>query len=455
MGHKKRHHKRRRSSSSTSTETYIKRLHKPPDAPVVLPPLPVDPPAAPVDPTAAADWASASAAQYPPATGLPSKTPPALWDAGDPPAAPPARVIPGVIPPATRPAAALISEISRTVQPVRDLPCSHAGSIIRSPMREKTWDVEGRFAVSLEAEKLIEYMPGVPLHFDQDAFFVDLAETRGFLAMAPKWCTPTLWTGLLHEAFPEFVAAEVPLESMIVLLVMRARLAATQANRVMLDFVEFWAGSGISTMECIRRMMHCCRLDRKYSNSQNCSTSNGLRLWLDVLCCIRQGGSVWFGTQCSSFLNLTRFHSKRRHDNGYVGDEGRTFVKEGNRQMAVTSLLVLLAHLLGVHFVLEQPLQSVLPLIEPLRSALDFTRATRATTWLGAFGGTSPKPLQIWYSCGKFKSLARPRPLSDFPTKLVIQLGDKRFRGHRRMLKESEVYPQEFAAAVASILAQT
>jgi len=201
--------------------------------------------------------------------------------------------------------------------------------------------------------------------------------------------------------------------------------------------------------------MHCCRLDRKYSNSQNCSTSNGLRSWLGVLRCVRQGGSVWFGTQRSSFLNLTRFHSKRRRDNGYVGDEGHAFVKEGNRQMAVTSLLVLLAHLLGVHFVLEQPLQSVLPLIEPLRSALDFTGATRATTWLGALGGTSPKPLQIWHSRGKFKSLARPRPLSDFPAKLVIQLKGKRFRGHRSRLKESEVYPQEFAAAVASVLAQT
>ena len=77
-------------------------------------------------------------------------------------------------------------------------------------------------------------------------------------------CTVTLWTDLLHDAFPEFVQAKVPLEDMIVFLLTRARLAATQATPVLFDFVDFWAGSGILTKECIRRMTYSCRLGRMY-----------------------------------------------------------------------------------------------------------------------------------------------------------------------------------------------
>ena len=186
---------------------------------------------------------------------------------------------------------------------------------------------------------------------------------------------------------------------------------------------------------------------------KNCSTGTGLRLWLDVLCCVRQGGSVWFGTQRGSFLRMCLHTSKRSHENDYIGDESRPFVKEGNRQMAVTALLAFLAHLLGLHFVLEQPLQSVLPLMEPLKSVLAFTGATRTGTWLGQFGGSSPKPLQLWHS-NKFGTLKRCRPKCKLEggkrwEKLVTKLKGKRFRGiallsrKARCIRRSSLLPSQ------------
>ena len=142
--------------------------------------------------------------------------------------------------------------------------------------------------------------------------------------------------------------------------------------------------------------------------------------------------------------------SKRRAQNDYYGDESRKFVRVGNDQMKVLTLVYGLSILMQLDVVLEQPTQSVLPRMHPLNDVLRFAGAIRTSTWLGEFGGTSPKPIQLWHTNGKFKGLRRVRRCREnCGESLVERLPKGRFRGRPKALKSSQVYPPAFCAAVA------
>ncbi len=116
------------------------------------------------------------------------------------------------------------------------------------------------------------------------------------------------------------------------------------------------------------------------------------------------------GTPCSSFVTLCLAQSNRRAENGYRGDESRKFVREGNAQMMVASLLFMVSWWLGGLPVLEQPASSVLPLLQPLALVLKFVDAKRTNTWLGQFGAEASKPLQLWHCHPAYSQLRRRRP---------------------------------------------
>ena len=206
---------------------------------------------------------------------------------------------------------------------------------------------------------------------------------------------------------------------------------------------------GNLTLEHLRHGLTCRRFDKAYHSTHDCLTPHGLRLWLYELCRSALGCLVWNGTQCSSFVALCRHQSQRRESKSYLGDEAREFVRQGNAQMRVLSLIVLLSCVLGNKVVVEQPMSSCLPLIEPLRSLLQFSRCTRTTTWLGCFGGETPKPLQLWHSCPAYAALRRKRPPGCFG-QLTVRTGRK-YSGKPKALKASQAYPTAFGREVARI----
>ena len=80
-----------------------------------------------------------------------------------------------------------------------------------------------------------------------------------------------------------------------------------------------------------------------------------------------------------------------------------------------------------------------------------FSGGFKVTTWLGAFGAESPKPVQLWCSSKRYQALARPRPRAKATVKLVDELAAGRFRGRKGALKCSQTYPSTFGAAVAAL----
>lgn len=93
------------------------------------------------------------------------------------------------------------------------------------------------------------------------------------------------------------------------------------------------------------------RWDRIYSESQDVSKPEGLAVWLQELCVTKEGALVWFGTQCSSFLLLCKSVSQRDAGNGWLGDEQKPFVRQGNKVKVDDYTM----GLLGVCYLAEGP----------------------------------------------------------------------------------------------------
>ncbi|CAL1163127.1 unnamed protein product [Cladocopium goreaui] len=176
-------------------------------------------------------------------------------------------------------------------------------------------------------------------------------------------------------------------------------------------------------------------------------SSRGLRLLIDSLSCLKYAGLVWIATKCSSFVVLCRCQSQRTSANQFLGDVTRAFVRNGNGLMEVSALLYLLAFLLGLWPVIEQPTSSVLPDCLAMKVVLQFTRSVKCQTYMGSYGGPSQKPLQLWSPFNRISVLERRRPVDMMSEPLVRRHGDQ-FTGHKGRLTESQEYTRAFGRAV-------
>ena len=134
--------------------------------------------------------------------------------------------------------------------------------------------------------------------------------------------------------------------------------------------------------------------------------------------------------------------------------------------MVVTALTMLISYLCGCNPVLEQPMGSVMPLEEPLKSVLACIGASKFSVYHGAYSGESWKPLQLW-STADLQPLWRPRPpprSSDLVTTAPklnkdgsVQLDDRgrpimSWTGNKPKMQASQTYCRAFGSAVAKLL---
>ena len=274
----------------------------------------------------------------------------------------------------------------------------------------------------------------------------------------------TLWPRLLRGAYPPHgpqcqgvLAAPQgtsDLGDMLFALAMRTyrNRGLPEFQRVRVEAIEYFAGRAAVTEAHLARGILASRFDIAYHSGHDCLTDAGLSLWLDELAFTPIGSLLWFGTQCSSWVMMCRKQSMRSEKNGYWGDTSRPFVSKGNMQMVVTSLVMFVGCLLSNTPMLEQPLNSVMVKARPLSTVLSVVGAHRTVTYLGAFGGETMKPLQIWHVAKSYGELRRPRPSKFTPqAQLVKRHGDRSFSGVKGPLKASQAYPPAFAVSVAAI----
>jgi len=137
------------------------------------------------------------------------------------------------------------------------------------------------------------------------------------------------WQKMLIDAYPEL--ANNTLERLLVKLVVRCWKLRSNINHSNLhDFIEFCAGQGNLTTECLKALMHGVAVDIQYHPDHNMLTCIGLRVWIDCISEAKPGALVWHATRCSSFVNMSRRHHMRSAKNGFWGNCQYAFVREGN-----------------------------------------------------------------------------------------------------------------------------
>ena len=255
------------------------------------------------------------------------------------------------------------------------------------------------------------------------------------------------WPKILDAAFPHM--ASMRLEDKILTICERA--IANQESKAVgqLHFVEFACGHGNLSKALLRRGLLGAAFDIIYSESHDCLTPAGFRLWLLALSSMIQSGLCWFGTQCSSWVILCLALSNRRPENMYWGDEQMEFVRQGNALMAVTSLLYFIGRILGHYCILEQPKTSTMPLVSLMASVLSYFHCFKCETYLGSYGSASQKPIQLLGNDQKLNDLAREMPMN-CESELCTRDEAGGYTGKKQELKESEMYPVLFGEAVAN-----
>jgi hypothetical protein len=254
------------------------------------------------------------------------------------------------------------------------------------------------------------------------------------------------WSRLLMLAFPPM--ARHPLRMQLALLALTC-YRNRSGGRSKYDFIEFFAGAGGITKAHHAKGMSGVQFDCTISPLHDCSTPQGVRLWFSAILLSNEDALFWHGTECKSFVRMCMHQSGRRKENDFEGNISRPFVASGNTLMQVTSLQIFFSRLVKAEAILEQPSGSCLPKLQPLASVLAFLETIKTTTWLGSFGADHPKPLQLWHTNNIFKQLKRPKPQS-CTTRLCTRINGK-FRGRGNEMKQSQIYPDSFCEAVASL----
>ena len=96
------------------------------------------------------------------------------------------------------------------------------------------------------------------------------------------------------------------------------------------DFIEFCAGQGNLTAECLKLRMYGLALDIMYNEDHDMMTRVGLRVMIGSISETKPGALTWWGTRCSSFVSMCRHHHERCTANGFWGNDEYKFVRDGN-----------------------------------------------------------------------------------------------------------------------------
>ena len=139
------------------------------------------------------------------------------------------------------------------------------------------------------------------------------------------------------------------------------------------------------------------------------------------------------GTKCSSFVSICVSASKRWPENLYYGDTSRDFVVEGNSLLMITAVLMCLSCALGHYVALEQPLSSCMPLHPIMRSVISYFSCERTVTYLGAFGSSSVKPVQLM-STLSLDAVVREKP-RNMPESLATRGPNDQYTGKKDQLE--------------------
>ena len=178
------------------------------------------------------------------------------------------------------------------------------------------------------------------------------------------------------------------------------------------------------------------------------------------------GGTLWLSPSCSSWLSyMSRFNFGRGSAGAAVlGNDSKPAVKEANTTALFTSWLIVLAHVRGVKFGYENPLNSLHFHHACVLSGLLITKARRLVTSAGAFGADTQKTLEFYhtfddkhakkYLKGTIRKARECLKARGNKKTLAVKKG-KWTTGKRQAMRESQAYPEALAQGIFNIALKT
>ncbi len=198
-------------------------------------------------------------------------------------------------------------------------------------------------------------------------------------------------------------------------------------------------------------------------------TPTGLATFILVILSLVRRGLAWWAIPCGNFIWLARGHTKRNWRRP-LGNILRKDVRDANRIASRTFMLCRLCVARGIMWVIEQPMTSLLYRLPSYRRfrkqkpTAGGRPLKRLFVWLGYFGHVVQKPSVFQMCCHILEDMTSKRPPNASGKSKVWQeltlrtegprKGTYRVAGLKGALKETEVYPVGFAAAVAQRVAE-
>lgn len=153
-----------------------------------------------------------------------------------------------------------------------------------------------------------------------------------------------------------------------------------------LDMAELFCGEGQLSAAFERSGFRTASLDREHGPSEDLSNLTGLKYAISIILRLKPSGLLWLGPPCKNWVFLSSPQHKRKRDNFFLGDvASNSNTAEANSLLYTVAGLIRLAVALGVHYIIEQPIDSRMLDTMCMMKVRRMTHASQISTYLSAF----------------------------------------------------------------------
>ena len=324
-----------------------------------------------------------------------------------------------------------------------------AGAAFEDAKFNRPWASLLHLFKPMDEAELIAFVPA-----DEQA---EMKETIDEVFIPGEVCTGKACKALA-QAFPDLCCGAELSTKMISLVGLGRRIRRVAPTKLKF-FIEYCSGRGAITRSMLRLKLPSSAYDRKYDSSHDIVSDSGLWSWIASALFTSRHGALWFAPECKTWVWMNR-NGNLRSSLDWRGDESLPEVAEANEKCIRVIIVLVLASLLDIQWLLEQPRSSLYNYVDFVVRALDVFDCDMISTYLGCFGAESEKPLKIFSTAPWGIYLQRERPLHKDFVKLVTNkvitnpetgLAEKKVTGRQKLLSDSEAYPEEFGREVADL----
>ena len=261
-------------------------------------------------------------------------------------------------------------------------------------------------------------------------------------------------TSIERKADIEPIASEEMTFSKYPLMWLLGILAAVDLPVRTLAFVEIFSGERANSTGLSSLGYKGLSIDMLYGSEHDIMTPIGFLFCLLAVLAMMPGALLWLAPPCGTWVWISRAATKRSKSHPKGATAG---CQRQNRLVARVCLLILVAHVIGVQVIIEQPQSTLMFDNDHFVAVANYLGLDAASTCLGAFNAASTKRLILRGTAPYLAELVRP--LSTFHRQrlqlVAQQLVTTRKVGNMlkvtgaSTLSASSAYPLGFGASVA------